>query len=43
MPVKTYNIQGMDCSSCALTLENHLRQNPSVKNVSVNFSTAKMH
>jgi Cd2+/Zn2+-exporting ATPase len=40
---KTYFIQGMDCSSCALTLENHLRQNPRVKNVTVNFSTAKMH
>jgi Cd2+/Zn2+-exporting ATPase len=37
-----YNIQGMDCSSCALTIENHLKDIPSVKNVSVNFLTGKM-
>jgi Cd2+/Zn2+-exporting ATPase len=37
-----YNIQGMDCSSCALTIENHLKDIPSVKNVSVKFLTGKM-
>jgi copper chaperone CopZ len=37
-----YNIEGMDCSSCTLTIENHLKDIPSVKNVSVNFSTGKM-
>ncbi|QSB48721.1 heavy metal translocating P-type ATPase [Parageobacillus toebii] len=40
--VRIYTIEGMDCSSCALTLENHLKQHPSVKSVSVNFSTGKM-
>ncbi len=37
-----YRVHGMDCSSCALTIENHLKDSPSVKNVSVNFSTGKM-
>jgi Cd2+/Zn2+-exporting ATPase len=32
----------MDCSSCALTIEKHLKNLPSVKSVSVNFSTGKM-
>ncbi len=41
--VRIYTIEGMDCSSCALTLENHLKQHPSVKSVRVNFSTGKMH
>jgi Cd2+/Zn2+-exporting ATPase len=35
-------IQGMDCSSCALSIEKHLKTLPDVKNVNVNFSTAKM-
>jgi Zn2+/Cd2+-exporting ATPase len=39
---RTYLIEGMDCSSCALTIENHLKQHHKVKSVSVNFSTAKM-
>ncbi|MDQ0116234.1 heavy metal translocating P-type ATPase [Paenibacillus harenae] len=39
---ETYIIEGMDCGSCALTLEKHLQSNPAVKKVSVNFSTGKM-
>ncbi|MFD0587417.1 heavy metal translocating P-type ATPase [Paenibacillus sp. GCM10027627] len=35
-------VQGMDCSSCAKSLENHLNGNPAVQSVSVNFSTGKM-
>ncbi|WP_181444556.1 cation-translocating P-type ATPase [Bacillus sp. 03113] len=40
--IKTYNIEGMDCGSCAKSIENHFSTHPSVKNVSVNFSTGKM-
>jgi Cd2+/Zn2+-exporting ATPase len=40
--IKTYSIEGMDCGSCAKSIENHLGSNPSVENVSVNFSTGKM-
>ncbi|RCW48444.1 heavy metal translocating P-type ATPase [Paenibacillus prosopidis] len=36
-----FNVQGMDCSSCALTIEKHLKSVPFVKTVSVNFSTGK--
>ncbi len=40
--MKTFTIAGMDCSSCAKSIENHLSTLPSVKNVNVNFSTGKM-
>ncbi|WP_338030721.1 heavy metal translocating P-type ATPase [Cytobacillus citreus] len=40
--MRTYNIEGMDCGSCAKSIENHLNTLPSVRNVSVNFSTGKM-
>lgn len=40
--LKNYFIDGMDCGSCALTIENHLNNIPSVKHVQVNFSTGKM-
>ncbi|TDL86271.1 cadmium-translocating P-type ATPase [Vibrio vulnificus] len=40
--IKTFEIDGMDCGSCAKSIENHLNTLPSVKNVSVNFSTGKM-
>ncbi|WP_305367870.1 heavy metal translocating P-type ATPase [Bacillus sp. V3B] len=40
--IKTFDIEGMDCGSCAKSIENHLNTLPSVKNVSVNFSTGKM-
>ncbi|WP_028610883.1 heavy metal translocating P-type ATPase [Paenibacillus harenae] len=39
---RTYNIEGMDCSSCALTIENHLKDQAAVRNVNVNFSTGRM-
>ncbi|WP_257448230.1 heavy metal translocating P-type ATPase [Paenibacillus soyae] len=39
---RTYNIEGMDCSSCAKTLENHLKGQKAVRSVNVNFSTGKM-
>ncbi|MBT2743336.1 heavy metal translocating P-type ATPase [Bacillus sp. ISL-77] len=40
--MRTYNVEGMDCGSCAKSIENHLNAIPSVQNVSVNFSTGKM-
>ncbi|MFB5284026.1 heavy metal translocating P-type ATPase [Peribacillus sp. Hz7] len=40
--IKTFNIEGMDCSSCAKSIENHLNTIPAVKSVNVNFSTGKM-
>lgn len=39
---KNYKIEGMDCGSCALTIENHLNTLAAVKHVKVNFSTGKM-
>jgi len=41
--MRTYRIDGMDCGSCAATIENHLNTLPDVKDVRVNFSTGKMH
>lgn len=40
--MKDYFVDGMDCGSCALTLENHLNANPAVKQVQVKFSTGRM-
>ncbi|TRM11735.1 cadmium-translocating P-type ATPase [Lentibacillus cibarius] len=40
--METYQIDGMDCGSCAMTIEKHLSKNPNVQDVSVNFSTGKM-
>jgi len=39
---QTYTIEGMDCGSCAATIEKHLTRNPKVEEVRVNFSTGKM-
>lgn len=39
---KTYNVAGMDCGSCAQSIENHLNTVSGVKDVSVSFSTGKM-
>ncbi|MGP4068417.1 heavy metal translocating P-type ATPase [Halobacillus sp. B29] len=39
---QTYLIEGMDCGSCAKTIEKHLGSQPWVNEVSVNFSTGKM-
>lgn len=38
----TYKIEGMDCGSCAMTIEKHLSKNPDIQEVHVNFSTGKM-
>ncbi len=40
--MQTYKIGGMDCGSCAMTIEKHLSKNPNVQEVQVNFSTGKM-
>lgn len=40
--VAVYQIHGMDCSSCAKSLENHMKSLAAVQAVSVNFSTGKM-
>lgn len=37
-----YRVHGMDCSSCAKSLEKHMKSLPAVKDVVVNFSTGKM-
>lgn len=39
---RTYAIVGMDCSSCALTLEKHLKAHAAVASVNVHFATGKM-
>src|SRR3989338_3506015 len=36
-----YNIQGMHCASCALTIEGNLKKLKGVKNANVNFATQK--
>jgi Cd2+/Zn2+-exporting ATPase len=41
--VRNYRIEGMDCSSCALTIENHLKDQSFVRSVNVNFSSATMN
>ncbi|WP_404452059.1 cadmium-translocating P-type ATPase [Virgibacillus necropolis] len=40
--VRTYDVVGMDCSSCAKSVENHLNKIPTVNTVTVNFPTGKM-
>ncbi|WP_238402989.1 heavy metal translocating P-type ATPase [Paenibacillus mesophilus] len=40
--LRSYRIEGMDCGSCAMTIENHLRMHPSVKQVRIQFATGKM-
>ncbi|AXI09263.1 cadmium-translocating P-type ATPase [Oceanobacillus zhaokaii] len=40
--VRSYDVVGMDCSSCAKSIENHLNTIPTVNTVTVNFSTGKM-
>jgi len=37
-----YEIEGMDCGSCAITLSKHVSSELGIPNVDVNFSTAKM-
>ncbi|WP_185740942.1 heavy metal translocating P-type ATPase [Heyndrickxia coagulans] len=38
----TFNIEGMDCGACAMTIEKHMKSLPNVQEVNVNFSTGKM-
>ncbi|UOQ87529.1 cadmium-translocating P-type ATPase [Gracilibacillus salinarum] len=40
--IKTYHVEGMDCGSCAQSIENHLNSVAGVANASVSFSTGKM-
>ncbi|MDR3598903.1 MAG: heavy metal translocating P-type ATPase [Desulfosporosinus sp.] len=39
---QTFIIEGMDCGVCAQTLEKYLNTLPTIREVSVNFSTGKM-
>ncbi len=39
---KEYNIVGLDCGHCALTLEKYLEKVSGVKSCSVNFTTSKL-
>ncbi|WP_449329211.1 heavy metal translocating P-type ATPase [Salibacterium lacus] len=39
---ETYNVEGMDCGSCAKTIEKHIRNVPDVQDVQVNFAAGKM-
>src|SRR5690625_4949394 len=38
---RTYDVVGMDCGSCAKSIEKHLSQIPAVNNVDVSFSTGR--
>lgn len=40
--LQVFEIEGMDCSSCALTLHKHVSRSLGINDVNVNFSTAKM-
>lgn len=40
--MQTYKVDGMDCGSCAMTLEKRMRMHPLVKQVHVQFSLGKM-
>jgi Zn2+/Cd2+-exporting ATPase len=42
VPAQTYTIKGMDCASCALTLEKGVGRLEGVQNVHVDFPTSKM-
>ncbi|MBA2174162.1 cadmium-translocating P-type ATPase [Halobacillus locisalis] len=39
---QTYKVDGMDCGSCAQTIEKHLGSHPNVNTIRVNFSTGNM-
>lgn len=39
---KEYNIVGLDCGHCALTLEKYLQKVDGVKDCTINFSTSKL-
>lgn len=39
---KEFNIKGLDCAHCAMTLEKYLQKVDGVKSASINFSTSKL-
>lgn len=39
----TYNIKGLDCAHCAMTLEKYLQKVNGVISASINFSTSKLY
>lgn len=39
---ESFKIEGMDCGSCAMTIEKHLAQLPEVQQVSVSFANSSM-
>lgn len=41
--MKTYTIEGMDCGSCAKSIENHVIRVDGVNDVEVSFATGKAH
>ncbi|KAB8135761.1 cadmium-translocating P-type ATPase [Gracilibacillus oryzae] len=40
--VRTYQVEGMDCGSCAQSIENHFNTLSTVKSAHVSFATGKM-
>nr|WP_082067134.1 heavy metal translocating P-type ATPase [Paenibacillus terrae] len=40
--MQVFNVEGMDCAACAVSIEKHLLKRSDVEQVSVNFSTGKM-
>ncbi|MBO8163165.1 MAG: cadmium-translocating P-type ATPase [Brevibacillus sp.] len=40
--IQVYLIEGMDCASCAEALKKHVRHELGIRDVSINFHTAKM-
>lgn len=40
--IRIYDIQGMDCGSCAKSIENHLIKTPGVSDVQVSFAAGNM-
>ena len=40
---KEYNIIGLDCANCALTLEKYLQKVKGVNDANINFSTSKLY
>lgn len=38
-----YNIKGLDCAHCAMTLEKYLQKVPGVNSASINFATSKVY
>jgi Cd2+/Zn2+-exporting ATPase len=43
MPSQTFHIQGMDCASCARTVEQGVRSLPGIESVDLTFTSEKLH